>query len=280
MKHAAPPEALVNALRRVLRPLVRLMVAKGITYPYLAELVKGVFVEVAENDYRVGVKAQTDSRISVLSGVHRKDVRRLRQVSQEPKQSIPAVVSLGAQLVAEWTGSPRYLSAEGRPLPLPRLGGAPGEPSFETLVAGVSKDVRSRAVLDQWLQLGVVHLDDENRVVLNTEAFVPQKGFDEMMFYFGHNLHDHACAAAHNVMGEGVPFLERSVHYDSLSESSVEELAKFAERAGMQAALAVNRKANELESQDVGNSEPKQRITFGIFYYSAPAEGSSGGSHD
>lgn len=280
MKHTAPPQTLVNALRHVLRPLVRLMLANGITFPFLAELMKGIFVDVAEHDFRIGDKSQTDSRISVLSGVHRKDVRRLREVAAEPGQSVPAVVSLGAQLVAEWTGSPRYLNAEGHPLPLPRSAGSQDQPSFETLVAGVSKDVRSRAVLDQWLQLGVVHLDEQDQVVLNTDAFVPKKGFDELMYYFGHNLHDHASAAAHNVMGEGAPFLERSVHYDALSETSVAELAKLAEKTGMQAALALNRRANELESRDAETEEPRRRITFGIYFYSAPAEIDGGGAHE
>lgn len=280
MKHTAPSQALVNALRHVLRPLVRLMLANGITFPFLAELMKGIFVDVAEHDFRIGDKSQTDSRISVLSGVHRKDVRRLREVAAEPGQSVPAVVSLGAQLVAEWTGSARYLNGEGHPLPLPRSASSPEQPSFETLVAGVSKDVRSRAVLDQWLQLGVVHLDEADQVVLNTEAFVPKKGFDEMMFYFGHNLHDHASAAAHNVMGEGTPFLERSVHYDRLSEASVAELAKLAEKTGMQAALAVNRRANELESRDAEAEDSRQRITFGIYFYSAPEKTDGGVTHE
>lgn len=273
MESAAPPKSLIQALRRILAPMVRIMLAKGITYPFLAEMVKGVFVEVAERDFRLGDKPQTDSRISLLSGVHRKDVRRLRQQA-EPQEFLPEAVSLGAQLVAAWTGLPQYLDAEGRPLPLPRLARA-GEISFEGLVAGVSKDIRSRAVLDEWLRLGVVHLDEDDRVFLNTEAFVPAKGFEEKVFYFGHNVHDHMTAAVHNVIGEGPPFLERSVHYDQLTPASIAQLGQLAERAGMQAALALNRKAMELEKQDGAVEGPKHRMTFGIYFYSAAADTSA-----
>ena len=39
----APSPTLVAALRRVLRPLVRLMVARGITYPHLSDLLNNRF---------------------------------------------------------------------------------------------------------------------------------------------------------------------------------------------------------------------------------------------
>jgi uncharacterized protein DUF6502 len=280
MESAGPPEALIKALRRVLYPLVRLMLTNGVMYPLLAELLKGVFVEAAARDFRIGKKPQTDSRISLLTGVHRKDVRRLRQLAQESPESTPEAVSLGSQLVAAWTGLPKYLDQDGHPLPLARLARFGGEMSFEALVAGVSKDIRSRAVLDEWLRLEVAHIDHEDRVVLNTEAFIPQKGLEEKMFYFAHNLHDHAAAAAHNVIGQGTPFLERSVHYDNLDIASVAELAKLAERTGMQAALSVNRKAMELEQRDAGTTEPKQRMTFGIYFYTAPADIEPRGTDD
>jgi hypothetical protein len=273
METPAPPTSLIKALRHVLHPLVRVMLSKGLTYPFVAEMLKGVFVDVAERDFRIGGKAQTDSRVSLLTGVHRKDVRRLRQMTRGPGESTPSAVSLGSQLAAIWTGSPRYLDEAGHPLPLPRLAGAGDGLSFEGLVAGVSKDIRSRAVLDEWLRLGVVRLDDQDRVVLNTGAFVPQKGFDEKVFYFGHNLHDHAAAAAHNVVGDAPPFMERSVHYDALDERSIADVAELAERAGMQAALTVNRKAMELEKRDADSTEPKRRMTFGIYFFSAPVDG-------
>jgi len=280
MEDTAPPKILVKALRHILYPLVRVMPSKGITFPFVSDMLKEIFVEVANRDFRIADRPQTDSRISLLSGVHRKDVRRLRELAHGSGETAPLAVSLGAQLAAVWTGSPNYLGPDGHPLPLPRLAAVGGDLSFEGLVAGVSKDIRSRAVLDEWLRLGIVHLDDQDRVVMNTEAFVPKKGFEEKVFYFGHNLHDHIAAAAHNVIDEGSPFLERSVHYDALDESSVRELAELAERLGMQAALGVNRKAMELETRDAASPEPRQRITFGIYFYSAPAQTEDKGSND
>jgi Family of unknown function (DUF6502) len=279
-----PPAALVRALRQVLRPLVRLMLSRGITYPYLADLLKGLFVEVADKDFRLSDKPPTDSRVSLMSGVHRKDVSRLRAVLQTPDDIAPSVVSLGAQLVAHWLGSAQYLDEAGQPKPLARFASEGGAMSFEALVASVNSDIRSRVVLDEWLRLGVVRLDDERRVCLNTEAFVPAKGFDEKAFYFGHNLHDHAAAAVHNLLGAPpaaastgavyTPFMERSVHYDELSPESIARLAQQSEALGMQALLAVNKTAMEAEQNDsapAAGAAPRQRMTFGVYFYAEPA---------
>jgi hypothetical protein len=115
-----------------------------------------------------------------------------------------------------------------------------------------------------------VHFADAQRVCLNVEAFVPAEGFDEKAFYFGHNLHDHISAAAHNLSGAPRPFLERSVHYDGLSAESVAALAAQSEKAGMAALLAINKNAMALEQADAGKASPRQRMTFGIYFYSEP----------
>jgi hypothetical protein len=267
-----PSPAFVLALRRVLRPLVRLMLARGVTFPYLAELLKALFVEVADKDFRIGLKPPTDSRISLVTAVHRKDVSRLRQALGSRAEIVPTVVSLGAQLVAVWLGTPRYLDDDGRPQPLPRFVSEGGELSFEGLVASINSDIRSRVVLDEWLRLGVVHFDAQRRVCLNTEAFVPAEGFDEKAFYLGHNLHDHAAAATHNLLGGQPAFLERSVHYDALSPVSIQLLAKQSQEFGMKALLALNKSALAAEQKDADNATPRQRMTFGVYFYSEASD--------
>jgi Family of unknown function (DUF6502) len=268
--HASPSPALVQALRSVLRPLVRVMLAQGITFAYVAELLKSLMVEVADQNFRLDGKPPTDSRVSLLSGVHRKDVNRLRNAESIADTKMPSIVSLGAQLAAQWLGNPLYLDERSQPKALPRYVSEGGPASFEGLVMGVNSDIRSRVVLDEWLRLGVAHLDEERRVCLNTQAFVPAKGFDEKAFYFGHNLHDHAAAAAHNLLGEEPPFMERSVHYSGLSAQSVEQLAAQSKELGMQALLAVNKTAMEREKLDAVGEAPRQRMTFGIYFYAEP----------
>lgn len=269
----APPAALVGALRAVMRPFVRVLLTQGLTYTWLKDQLKEVFVDVARRDFPIDGKQQTDSRLSMLTGVHRKDVRRLGAESIARQAPMPANVSAGAQIVALWIGDATYLDAGGAPRGLPRLhSAAAGGASFESLVAAVSSELRPRAVLDEWLRLGIARVDDADCVYLNSDAFVPREGFEEKAYYFGANLRDHIAAAGHNLAGGTPPFFERSVHYDELSDESIAELRKLAEKVGMEAILTLNRKALELEKRDSRRRSPRRRINFGVFFFHAGSD--------
>ncbi len=268
MPPAGPSSALVQALRRVMRPLVRLMLSQGITFPFVAELLKGVFVEVAEGEFRLEGRVQSDSRISLLTGVHRKDVKRLRQEEGDAALGLPAKVSFGAQLISVWTSVAPFCDEAGVPLPLPRLVSQGGAQSFESLVAHQSTDIRARVVLDEWLRLGLVKINDDDEVVLQSQAFVPADGGDEQLAYFGLNLHDHLAAGVHNVTRAGAPFFERSVHYDSLSPKSIERISRQLKDDGMSFLRAYNALAMACEKEDVERSDNDQRMTVGLYFYS------------
>src|SRR5215813_8824615 len=260
-----PITSLVSALRRVLRPVIRLAIHYGLTYPSLAEMLKSVYVEVADGEFRIDGKPQTDSRVSMLTGVHRKDVKRLRSEAAIDTRELPKSVSLGAQIAAVWSSRPEYLTKDGEPRPLPRLSPDESQPSFDSLVRSVSRDIRSRVVLDEWVRLGVVSVEDD-QVVLNRAAFVPASGFEEKVFYLGQNLHDHAAAIAHNVIGDQAPMLERCVHYDDVNGEVIGELAKAAESWGMRALRTVNTKVLDAGAASASRLG-KWRMNFGMYFY-------------
>jgi hypothetical protein len=269
-----PPAALVSALRKLLRPLVRLMLTYQISYPFIISLLKSLYVEVAESDFPVDVKRASDSRINLLTGVHRKDVKRLRAETPE-KSVLPRTISMGAELVACWSGSKRFVDENGAPRPLPlRTSGNGEEICFDDLVESVCRqDIRPRVILDEWQRLGVATLNDEGFVILNTGAFVPDRGFDEKAFFFGKNIHDHISAGLHNLTGERPACFDRSVYYDKLSAASIEELNQLAEQTGMAALKTINAAALQLQQRDAqGKSQtesgmPQYRMNFGVFNF-------------
>lgn len=142
---AVLPGLLPSAVWRLLRPLVRLMMQSGLTFPVLADSLRHLFVEIAVTDILTDPGTRTDSRISLLTGVHRKEIRRLREMPADPLEA-PGIVTLASQIIARWIGCASFASEQGRPKPLHRIGNGEAEPSFADLVASVTSDVRPRVV--------------------------------------------------------------------------------------------------------------------------------------
>lgn len=273
----AAPKALLLALRRMLKPLVRMLMHFGIGYPYLMELLKSVFVEVADESFPPpDGKKQTDSRVNLLTGVHRKDVRRLRH--DEPERSLPSRnVSLGAQLVACWLSEADYVDTAGNPRPLRRFARKASEANFETLVEIVGRgDIRAAVVLDELLRLGIVS-NDNDMISLKSSAFIPQQSLEDKAFFFGKNLHDHTAAVCENLISaqseQPPPFLDRCVYYDGLTPASIAELRQISEELAMQTLKTVNKRAHELQHKDVDQADATLRMNLGIYFYHQTDEG-------
>ena len=278
---------LLATTQRTLWPLVKLLLHRGIGYPVLAEALKSVFVGVAQSEFPLGSKRDTDSRISLLTGIHRRDVRRLRlervhpralSTDAQPAAAGPAdavETSLPGRVIAVWSGLASYLDERGRPLPLPRLARKGGECSFEALVQSLSKDMRPRALLDEWLRRGVATIDEEDRVHLDLEMVAATRDLDDSAFSVGQNIHDHVAAIAHNLTGEEPAFPERCVAHGQLTQDSVEELAALARQESSRAMQAVERLAIELAARDAGNPLAQARMSFGVYFYSATSRSSS-----
>jgi hypothetical protein len=255
---------LQKPLARLLRPIVRLLIRSGMTFPALCDLLRELYVNVAEHDFALPGKPQTDSRVSLLTGVHRKEVSRLRGAGV-PLADVPMSLSRTSRILAQWLGGAAYCDAAGRPLSLPRSA-PPDVPSFERLVSSVTRDVRPRAVLDEWLDRGIVAQRDNDMIVLLASAFVPQPGDDQLLYYFGRNIHDHVAAAAANILGAAPPHLERAVHYDGLSQATVALLEGRSRALALESLQILNQEAMAACEKDGGG---RWRWNFGVYVYTA-----------
>ena len=261
-----PTEALDHAIRHALRPLVRLLLARGVRYPAICVMLKDLYFEeaLAELGEDPGT---TTSRISLSTGLHRKDVSRMR-AEGEAREPVALETALASEVFTRWISERRFLDARRKPRPLPRLASVGGERSFEALATSVSSDVRAKALLDELLRLGLVRLDGDDQVVLNGEAFVPRKGSGEVLYYFGENLHDHLAAAVHNLLGREPALLEQAIFGGDLSRESVDELAELVRRAWHDLVQEIVPRASKLDERDAKAGRTDHRMRFGIYFYS------------
>ena len=69
--------AILAAYKRLLRPLVRILIRNSVSFAEFSEIAKDVYVEVAARDFRLPEKNMTQGRIAILTGLTRKEVNRL-----------------------------------------------------------------------------------------------------------------------------------------------------------------------------------------------------------
>ncbi len=252
----------------MLAPLVRLMVANGVAYPQFAQALKGVFLQAARAELADAGHKLTDSAVSLLSGVHRKDVRAFAQAARTPGRAR----SLAAEVFTSWVHDEQWRGADGHPRILPRTGDSP---SFEALSLSVSKDFHPRAVLDELLRLGVAELRDD-QVALRASAFVPQRDFAEMTYFFGANVRDHVATGAANLTaaigGRPPPFLEQSVFADGLNHASIEHLSRVARQLWSTAFDSMVSAATERHRLDRAAGDGTHRMRFGTYFHAEPVD--------
>jgi hypothetical protein len=263
------PTLVLDRVLRVLRPLVRLLVRNGVTYPVLAAALKRVFLDAARSELASRKMAQTDSAVSLLCGVHRRDVRTLGAASPAVAATAPGPLGMAAQVVARWMNGAGFQDTSGAPRVLNKSGGAD---SFDALVASVSSDVRPRAVLDDLVRLGVVE-EGAGGVKLERSGFAPRQGFEELSWLFAANLADHAAAAAANLQDEG-NFLEQAMYADEITAESAERLQKAALQAWKVAFKSVMAEAQARVENDASRApeERRHRARFGVYFFSQPED--------
>lgn len=259
---AANAELALREAARLMAPLARWLLRCGVSYPGFVELMKPIFIEAARGELAQGTERATQSALSVLSGVHRKDVRALEQAPRAAPPA-PARPPLASQVFTRWMADARYRGRDGKPRALPRTG---TPRCFETLCHELSSDVHPRTVLDELLRLGLVALAGE-RVVPLARGFVPAPRLDDMTVIFSTNAADHLAAAVSNLTLDAPKFLEQSLYADGLTPESIEHLHRAACAAWAGAFEAVVKRARERVALD-DKSDGVQRMRFGTYFYS------------
>jgi hypothetical protein len=235
-------ELYLDALLRVLEPLVRLLIAKGISYPMVDELLQRAYLDVAQRHYISAGERVTASRLYMLTGIHRKKIGPLLERADAP---VAPRASVAQAVLDRWTSDAAFLDSRGRPRPLHPTRREGAERSFEALVEAVSKDIRSRAVLDKLAQGGNVAFDDKGRVCLKVGPADTRFTPGEEAVALERVLRPMAEAVMHNSLQTGVRSAAFGVQITGLAEDVAHELTAEHREALMALLLKFNQKAEK-----------------------------------
>ncbi|MDC4538474.1 DUF6502 family protein [Acinetobacter baumannii] len=243
----------------IMPTLVHWLIKAGVGYNEFSTALKVVFYNEAIKELDTIKQKKTDSAVSLLSGLGRRDVRSFCQVYGEYRlidqfsQQLP--ISVPARVVGLWIG-------QKLPLQLPFQG---KELSFESLVKQVSSEKHPKSILLELKRLGVVKEEGE-QIILQNSSFTPDPEVDESKQLFVQNISDHLAAGICNLT-QKTNFLEQAVFADELSPESIEKLTKLSTDMWNLMSKAIISSAIEYCKNDEGSAEANKHFRLGIFQY-------------
>jgi hypothetical protein len=261
------PQIIADAILRVMRPLVRVLLRNGMSFHAFIDLTKRVYVEVATQDLTIPGRKATVSRVAVLTGLTRKEVQRISALPGTPDPEASARYNRAARVVSGWVRDPDFSDPKGEPLALALDDGAH---SFAELVRRYSGDVPPRAVLDELLRVGTVERGEDGRIRLFTRSYIPRTSDADKFAILGTDVSDLIATIDHNMQhGAADPRFQRKVMYDNLP---VEIIPKFRKLGAARAQALLEQldkwlSQHDRDVQQTVDGSGRMRAGIGIYYF-------------
>lgn len=239
-----------------MHPLTQWLIRSGIGYNEFTAALKPLFYLQALDELERIDQKSTVSAISLLSGLHRKEVSILKNADIAHAHIQPETLSVSSRVIGAWL-------ADHWPTCLPISKSHPE--SFDALVKTVSLDVHSKSVLNELLRLGLV-LVENDCVILQKNGYYPNQQQQEIRQLLSQNIYSHMMAGMHNLFNENhTSQLEEAIRAEELTSESVQILQNKAVDLWEQYSQELLELASNRCALDKGKSEANQTFCLGIY---------------
>ncbi|WP_284085309.1 hypothetical protein [Acinetobacter haemolyticus] len=243
----------------IMPQLIHWLIKSGIGYNEFSTALKALFYNEAIKELDAIKQKKTDSAISLLSGLNRRDVRSFCQSYGEyqlVKQfDLQLPISVPARVIGMWINQklPQQIPFQG------------DQYSFENLVKQVSSEKHPKSILLELKRLGIV-IEEEDYIVLQSSSFTPDPQVDESKQLFTQNISDHLSAGISNLT-KNSNFLEQAIFADKLSQESVEKLNQLSIDLWNLMSKAIISAAIDYCKLDENDSDANKRFRLGVYQY-------------
>lgn len=265
-KHQKP---LVAAVLKLLRPLARILLRNGVSFSTFSDLAKWTYIDIAAKEFGIEGRKQSTSRVSVITGLSRREVMRVRKLPRPDVTASTERHNRAARVIAAWRREGDFLEANGNPALLPMEG--PGI-TFSELVKRFSGNVPPRAILDELVHVGAVERREDGKIGLLTRAYIPKGVEAHKLNILGTDVQHLISTIDHNLNPDtSEPIFQRKVSYDNLPD---EVLPKFRKLFTKKAQALLENADQWLARRDRDITPAVQgsgsnRAGFGIFFFEA-----------
>jgi hypothetical protein len=263
---------LLYAVRRVLRPIVRLLIRVGMSFDEFADVARGAYIESAVRDRSGGIPL-TREGIAFITGISRHQVDYYIDNEPAPPAVGPTIARVATEVLHKWHTDPHYLGPYGIPLELEF--DVPQGRCFRSLVAQADSKTSPGLVLEALLKAGSVAYSGEKHFRAAARWFVAPE------FLSPHRIEDFGDTLAHlaqtlehnvNISDSENKRLERSVFADKGIPRQL--LPSFEAHAGARAAQFLAEIDDWLAHSgraEPSGSNPQVETGVNVFLYVEPS---------
>lgn len=251
---------------KLLLPLTEILLSKGVTFSETAQILKQVYIFVAEKHLIQSEGKATTSRIAIITGLTRKDVAALRKTPLKA-ESVSPKYNRATRVINGWQDDEEFCTSGGFPSVLPISG---KEKSFEALVSRYSGDMTAKAMLDELAATSVIALIENKYVSLQRRAYLSVGDEDEAISILGTDVSLLIQTIGHNMTHKKEEvWFQRKACYDNLPIECLDTFQTMVDEDGQ----ALLEKSNDWLRQHDRDSNPhavgtgKKRAGIGIYYF-------------
>lgn len=238
------------------------MLRNGITAQVFQELTRKVFVDVAHEEFGIEGKPQTMARVSVITGLNRKEVARLHKLPPIDESDRTWLNRAGNVLTA-WMTDSNYHSGAGYPLDLSFSGATP---NFSELVKSYSGDMYPRAVADELIRIGAVEQID-GKLRMSKRGYVPSSDPAMIIDDLGYDAAEFIETVDHNIgANPDQQLLQLKVVASNLPAEHLDAFNKYSKRLTLNTIEEVTRWLNEHDlGKDMSGDDPRYAVGIAAF---------------
>ena len=259
-------QGLLAAYRRLMRPLVRILIRNGIAYGEFAEIAKEVYIDVAASDFKVPHRKMSQARIAILTGLTRKEVARIFGGKNKGDQELISNHNRVTRVLTGWHTDTEYTGPYGLPLEL-RFENAEKQTDFTQLVHRYSGDMAARAMLDELLRIGAVIETEPGFYKVITRTYTPAIDNPDSLERLAGVVYNFINTIDKNIAEQDPRKRNFERHVFTDTGIKREDLPRFNAYIKVRAQLLLEEIDNWLSQLDAPGPNDKNRVRTGLGIY-------------
>jgi hypothetical protein len=260
-------EKIFAALHEAIKPIARALLRSGISFREFSDVAKGAFVQVATEDYGIRGRPTNISRVAVMTGLTRKEVKRIRDVSLDNHAVGPSRRSPPADLLHFWHTDPDYCTVDGLPKVLPFEG---KEISFVSLVRRCAGDIPPGAMRTELKRIGAIEEHEDGSLQALNRFFIPVDADQRLEIGLRMGIGSLASTIAFNSDPDrpGPTRFQRVTDSSWIDPDAVPKIQKTLTNQLEEFMTSFDSQMSELE-MDYGKADKsgKKRIGIGLYFF-------------